>query len=64
MNFALTVVQEQVETSVDLLFQTWRIHLFGKDSWPDELNHPEAEAALKTFLLKAVELSRYNTTVS
>lgn len=64
MNFELNIVKEQVETSVGLLFQTWRIHLFGKDSWPDELNHSEAEAALKSFLLEAAELSRYNTIAS
>jgi hypothetical protein len=62
VNFELNIVQEQVETSVGLLFQTWRIHLFGKDSWPAELNPSEAEASLKSFLLEAVQLSRYNIT--
>jgi hypothetical protein len=54
------LMDEEVETSVDVLFQRWRVYLFGAECWPAELNVEEIKNSTKAFLLKAVELRRYN----
>ena len=58
----LEVVQDQIETSVEMLFQRWKINLFGPGNWPNELNEADAKLKIKMFLLKAAQLSKYGIT--